>query len=193
MATCREVIQSGYRRSGLLAFGVAMNAAQAQVGLDLLQGLYNNFIVGGMFGRATDYFYDSLTALEAAEGQRIFNKQGAVITLPAQVNDQAIGGGIRAPKDGAFIVVVNPAGLPESYLYDAGLAQWQSIPGLQLSDQAPLSGRFEDHIKNMVAVRLLGESGQPTPLELMRAEGRARMALAYRQDGERPSVKGVYS
>jgi hypothetical protein len=190
MATCREVIQSAYRRSGILAAGVNMNASQANVGLELLIGMYRNFIVGGMFGRPVEKYLDTDSAYEAKEGQRVFNEGGATITLPTRVMDA---GEYRAPRDGAFIVVVNPSGSPQQHIYDAGLGQWQALSSLALSSEAPLSGRFEDHIKNMLAVRLLGEAGQPTPPELTRAEGRARLALSNRQDAERRPGVGVFS
>ena len=194
MTTCREVIQSAYRRSGIMAMGVNMNEAQAQVGLELLSGMYQNLIVGGMFGRATDKIYDSASDYEAEEGYRIYNTQGATIALPVLVDDPDAPEGTRQPRDGAFITIVNPdAGVPtEQYIYDRSIGKWVGIHSLALSTEAPLCGRYEDHIKNMLAVRLLGESGQPAPLELMRAEGRARLALSNRVDGERRTGVGVF-
>lgn len=191
MTTCREVIQSAYRRSGILAAGINMNASQAEIGLELLVGMYQNLIVGGMFGRATEKFLDSASAYEAEEGQRIFNKEDATITLPVEVRGDD--GDMRQPRDGAFVTIVNPTtGVARQHLYDGVIGQWQDIHSLALASEAPLSGRFEDHIKNMLAVRLLGESGQPTPLELTRSEGRARLALSTRRDGERRTGTGVY-
>lgn len=193
MTTCREVVQSAYRRSGILAMGVNMNAAQAAVGLELLIGMYQNLLVGGMFGHAKDVVYDRTTAYEAKEGTRLYNKLGAVITLPVLVRDEC-DGEMRQPRDGAFITIVNPSAevRTEQHIYDRATGQWVGLHSLDLSAEAPLTGRWDDHIKNMLAVRLLGESGQPTPLELTRAEGRARLALASRWDGERTTVKGVY-
>jgi len=193
MTTCRAVIQSAYRRSGIMATGVNMNAAQAEVGLELLVGLYQNLIVGGMFGRAIDEVYDSATAYEAKEGYRVYNKQGATITLPELVTDEC-NGGMRQPRDGAFITIVNPdAAVPtEQYIYDRSFGGWVGLHSLALATEAPLTGRFDDHIKNMLAVRLLGEAGQPVPLELTRAEGRARLALSTRRDGERRTGESVY-
>lgn len=194
MTTCRAVIQSAYRRSGIMAMGVNMNAAQAEVGLELLVGLYQNLLVGGMFGRTIDEVYDSATAYEAKEGYRIYNNQGATITLPALVTDERTGEE-RQPRDGAFITIVNPdADVPtEQYIYDRAFGGWVGLHSLALATEAPLTGRFDDHIKNMLAVRLLGESGQPTPMELMRAEGRARLALATRRDGERKTGEAPYA
>lgn len=192
MTTCRDVIQSAYRRSGIMAMGVNMNEAQAQVGLELLTGMYQNLLVGGMFGRAKDVIYDSLTDHVACEGTRIYNKQGAVITLPVLVEDRCEGGQ-RQPRDGAFVTIVNPVdGTTEQYIYDRSLAKWVGLHSLALMTEAPLCGRFEDHIKNLLAVRLLAESGQPAPLELLRGEARARLALSNRVDGERRTGVGVF-
>jgi hypothetical protein len=194
MPTCSEVIQSAYRRSGIMAAGVNMNASQSQVGLELFIGMLQNLIVGGMFGRATDEVYDSATTYEAKEGYRIYNRQSATITLPELVRDELYGD-MRQPRDGAFITIVDPdiTVKTKQYLYDRATAGWVAIHSLVLASEAPLCGRFEDHIKNMLAVRLLGESGQPTPLELIRAEGRARLALSFRRDGERTTGTGCFS
>lgn len=194
MTTCREVIQSAYRRSGIMAMGVNMNASQAEVGLELLVGLYQNLIVGGMFGRAKDEVYDSLTTYEAKEQARIYNKQSATITLPVLVRDEDYGD-MRQPRDAAFVTIVDPdAAVPtQQFIYDRAFGGWVGLHSLALATEAPLTGRFDDHIKNMLAVRLLGESGQPTPLELTRAEGRARLALSNRRDGERTTGTGCFS
>lgn len=177
-----------------MAVGVNMNESQATVGLELLTGMYQNLIVGGMFGRPVDEVYDSLSEYVATEGHRIFNKQGAVITLPELVYDKCLGKE-RQPEDGAFVTIVNPANASatEQYIYDRSLGKWVGIHSLALPSEAPLCGRWEDHIKNMLAVRLLGESGQPTPLELTRAEGRARLALSSRYDGERRPGRGTFA
>lgn len=193
MATCREVIQSAYRRSGVLALGMTMNELQATVGLELLVGMYQNLIVGGMFGRAEDEVYDSPSDYVAKEGHRIFNKQGATITLPDLVYDRSLGED-RQPHDGSFITIVNPDAdtYTEQYIYDRSTGQWVGLHSLALGSEAPLTGRFEDHIKNMLAVRLLGELGQSVPTVLARNEGLARLALANRPDGPRTTGVGVF-
>lgn len=193
MTTCKTVIQSAYRRCGVLAMGVNMNAAQAAVGLELLIGMYQNLLNGGMFGRATDEVYDSLADYEAKEGTRIYNVQGATITLPVLVRDEDFGT-MRQPRDGAFVTIVNPdAAVPtEQYIYDRSFGGWVGLHSLALETEAPLCGRFEDHIKALLAVRILAESGQPATLELMRDEGRARLALSTRRDGERRTGTGCF-
>lgn len=192
MPTCQEVIRAAYRRSGILAAGVNMNASQSAIGLEHLTGLYQNLISGGMFGRAVDYYLDA-TEYEAKEGQRVFKSQPATVTLPVSVRD-ACTGQMRQPRDGAFITIVDPvAGVPSQNLYDRTIGQWVELSDLTLQDNAPLSGRYEDHLKNLLAVKLLGDVDLPMPLELIRAEGRARLALATRPDNERSTGRGEYS
>lgn len=192
MPTCQDIIRSAYRRSGILAAGVNMNASQSAIGLEHLQGLYQNLISGGMFGRAKDYFLDGVT-YEAKEGQRVFKSQPATVTLPITVRDECTGQ-MRQPRDGAFVTIVDPVlGVPSQNIYDRSIGQWVEITDLGLQDPAPLSGRYEDHLKNMLAVKMLGDVDLPMPLELIRSEGRARLALATRPDGERSTGRGEYS
>lgn len=136
MSTCKQIIQSAFRRSGVTGFNTPMNAAQAAVGLERLQELYRNGMSTGLFGRLTDFRVASgnYTALE---WQRITKVSDAsVITIPtsydmnnndgnpndygfagaqiSSVNEQT-GGGItkasdghtRTPLDGAAIVVID--------------------------------------------------------------------------------------
>lgn len=193
MPTAKQIIQSAYRRAGILATGVNMNAPMAEVGLELLRGLYQNLIVGGMFGRTRDVIYDSVSDTVAEEGTRVYNKQSATITLPVLVDDRCHGGK-RQPRDGAFITLVDPVDeRTEQWIYDRSLGRWTEINSLALDTEAPLGGRFEDHIKSLLAVRLLGDIGQPTPPELTRQEGRARLALASQYDGERQPGRSDYA
>jgi len=192
MTTCRDVIKSAYRRSGIMAAGVNLNASQANIGMERLVGLYGSLIEGGMFGRICDKYLDTAT-YTAEEGQRVYQSIPATVTIPTTVVDTGTGR-TRQPLDLAFIIVVDPvSGEPEYWLFDGMRGQWASIHGLTLTAQAPLTPRFDEAIKDLLAEALLEETGQPTPGELLRRVGRARLSLATRRVGGRKTGKGVYS
>jgi len=112
MTTCRDVIKSAYRRSGIMAAGVNLNASQANIGMERLVGLYGSLIEGGMFGRICDKYLDTDT-YTAEEGQRVYQSIPATVTIPTTVVDTGTGL-TRQPLDLAFIIVVDPvSGEPE--------------------------------------------------------------------------------
>lgn len=189
MYTCRDVIKAAYRRSGIIAAGVNLNATQANVGLERLKGMYENFVSGGMFGRLVDKYIDT-GPYEAEENQRVFKTDpDLVVTLPTSVIDRE-NGGLRQPANFAPIVVVDPeAEGPVIHVYDRMAGNWLNVMALTLDVRAPLSSAYYDHIVNLLAVRLLDEAGQQIPPELSKAEGRGRLALASRY-GE-PRKTGV--
>jgi len=192
MTTCRDVIKSAYRRSGVMAAGVNLNASQANIGMERLIGLYQTLIEGGMFGRVCDKYIDTVT-YTAEEGQRVYKSVASTVTIPPTVVDTGTGL-TRQPLDLAFIIIVDPvSGEPEYWLFDRMRGQWAAIHDLTLTAQAPLTPRFDEQIKDLLAEALLEETGQPTPGELLRRVGRARMTLATRRVGERKTGTGIYS
>ena len=136
MSTCRQIIQSALRRSGVIGANTSMNSTQANTGLERLKELYTNGMSTGLFGRLTDFRLASgnYTALE---WQRITKvSSGSVVTIPtfydmnnnagnpndygfagAQISsaNEQTGGGItkasdghtRAPLDGAVVIVID--------------------------------------------------------------------------------------
>lgn len=224
MTTCLNILKSAYRRSGIVAAGVNLNATQVQIGMERLIELYDRGIQTGLFGRLTDYYLTSgnYTALE---WQRIFKASaGSTITLPQFYNlsnnagdpsdygfsggnatraQEQIGGGInrtsdgssRAPFDGAVVVVVDKATTPfttTTHIYDA-TAGWIQASQLNRTSYAPLSGRAEAHIKNLLAIDLLGENGLQVDPILLRNAGMARMYLATKYDQPRAPGRVEYS
>jgi len=192
MTTCRDVIKSAYRRSGIMAAGVNLNASQANIGMERLIGLYQTLIEGGMFGRICDKYLDAAT-YTAEEGQRVYKSVASTVTIPTTVVDTGTGL-TRQPLDLAFIIVVDPTtGEPQYWLFDRMRGQWAAVHDLTLTAQAPLTPRFDEQIKDLLAEALLEETGQPTPGELLRRVGRARLTLSARRVGERKTGTGVYS
>lgn len=191
MATCEAVIRSAFRRARLRAAGVPLDDVSAEVGLERLQGLYQQ-LANGLLGRVVDYYLTS-GAYTAEENQRIYKASPAsVITIPSTITD-ADTGETRAPLDGAFIVVVDPvAGTSALHLYNAIMGQWQDVDGLALADTAPLSLQFEEAIKDLLAVALLSETGVEPSKGLARNAGMGRLALATRPQTKSKSAVLVY-
>jgi hypothetical protein len=203
MATCAEVIRSAFRRSGVAAAAVTLSAANQQIGLERLQGMYIEWVGSGLFGKFCDYYLTS-GDYTAKEFQRIFKADDAsVVTIPDTVTD-ACTGLTRAPLDGACIVVVDPntsetqtepetdAGFEAGiHLYDA-LKGWSTLNDLEVTDYAPLSGRFEEGIKSLLAVALCDEYGYSIPPKLARDAGMAKLRIVSRNDRPRKPSRVEY-
>lgn len=192
MSSCQSIIRRAYRKANILAAGVNMNAMQTEIGLEHLQAMYRGLITGGMFGRPRDVFVDTAT-YTAEEYQRVFLSVPGTVTLPSTIDDRCTGKK-RQPRDFAFICVVDPVSHTSTYnIYDRGTATWTDLNSLVLTQEAPLSGRYEDHVIALLAMRMLGDSDMPIPVELTREAARARLALANRYDDARVTGVGEFS
>lgn len=185
MATVLETLKSAYRRSGLVAAGVNLNQTQTAVGLERLQALYRGMLASGLLGLFTDVYLEDDTAYEANEQERVYNGEVATVTFPVTVLDD-ITGKTRAPRDGAAIVVVNPdTNVPVIKIYDAVLVQWQSIESLTIGVTAPMTHRYDNQIKDLLAVDLLGETPLSPSPKLVRDASLARLTIGSRYDQPR--------
>lgn len=192
MSTCQTIIRRAYRRANILPAGVNMNAMQSEIGMEHLRGLYQGLLTNGTLGRPVDVFIDTAT-YEAEEYQRVFQSVPGTVTFPSIIRDKCTGQN-RQPHDFAFIMVVGPGvDTPKQMLYDRGTATWTDLAVLAMTDEAPLSGRYEDHLVSLLAERMLGDSDIPIPVELYRATARARLALANRYDTARRTGVGEFS
>lgn len=189
MATCRDIIKSAYRRSGVKAAASNINDVQYEVGIELLQDMYYGFISGGMFGRADDVLVESAT-YTAAENQRIYvGVDPCTVTIPEVFNDRGVN---RRPKAGAFIIHVLYDGTMKAYLWDAWSQAWVLCSSLALDDVAPLGDEYGESIKNLLAVKIADDVGSPVSPLLLRRAATAKMSLASRFSDERVEGKGYY-
>lgn len=189
MALCEEIIRSAFRRSGIAAAGVPLNATRMTVGLEYLQGMYRTFVNGALFGRLTDYYLSSGN-YTASEGQRIYkNAPASVITIPPTLTDPNTGA-TRAPLDAAMIVVVDPAtNVPAMWIYNTMLAKWQNVANLVPGDVAPMSMEWDDQLKDLLAVYICDENTLSVTPVLAKKVGLAKIAIASRYGN--PRVDGV--
>lgn len=201
LTTVLQVIQSGWRRSGLIGQGVVINAKQKDVGLERLQDLFMD-LSGKSFGPQHDKYLTTNAAYTAGEFERVFNTAGATVTLPATVRDTigscsydygfTGGGATRPPLDCCVVTVVVPGVSSHTSIYDSALAQWQRLDGLAIDGECPLSTRWADGLKNLLAVFLVDDvGGQVSPI-LAKQAASARMALANRYSSERPATRQEY-
>lgn len=179
-----DIIQSGFRKSGLIGNGVSIGTREQTLGLELLGAFFRSSLTG-LFGKLTDV-YVTTSPYTAHEGERITKGVPVVaVTFPLTVVD-ADTGQTRAPKDGAVIVVVDPTtGVPDARMWDAWTGSWQSLimdTTTSLTAYCPMSGRFEQSLSDILSVLILSEGGMPiSPARASRA-AMARQNIATRYD-----------
>ena len=136
MATCGEIVTYAMQMARVLGLGKEPKAAESQAGMIALQSLYDQWRTGGMFGTLEDVYLDEDDVAE--EGKRYRLASG--VTLTAATSDYVDEcNQTREPRDLALYEVVTSAGLQTARLYDR--IEWVDLLGLELTDEAPLSGR----------------------------------------------------
>lgn len=212
MADCQSIITSAYRRAGINAAGVPPSATKNTTGMERLVDLYHDLIATGLFGRLEDVYLVTGSVFTALEGQRITCEDATVVvTIPTIYysgqslidpydydfsgtgdSPQYTSNGIpRAPADGAVIQVIQPgvANPLLTYLYDTNAGIWQQLENLVLSSNAPLSGRYAEGLKNVLAVFLADEFGYQVRPLLARQAARFKLTVGSRYDGPRKVIK----
>lgn len=132
MATCRDIVTRGLQMAGVIGLDETPSASEAELGLEVLQSLYESWIESGEFGRFTDCY--SATDLTAEEQQRITVPSGVTVTIPDTFGSA---GTLRAPYLlGAIQTVTDGVRATSIYEHEG----WVVLEGKTLSDTAPLSG-----------------------------------------------------
>jgi len=181
MATCRDIVTRALQMSGIVALGRDPKAAETEAGMVSLQSLYDEWVMGGMFGRLTDVY--KTEAYTANEGERV---HGATVTLPDPITND---GDARAPRQFACIVVVD-GGAATNHVYFDG--DWRTVSGLALGDDAPFATISTDGLSGCVAERLASTFGGDVSIGAARAAKGFRTALSYKIGSTQPEPKQVY-
>lgn len=207
MATCGAVINSALRKLGKLSAGREARSTDAQDALESLRSMYRSWIDSGAFGRLRDVV--PTADYTAGENERVFRQTDAVtsIDLPALVSDVLPGPwqygerwvpnptenrNERPPRDTSVVVISDAfTGETQEYLYDGTQKLWQSIGGLGLTDQAPLSRRDHDGLAASLAVRIADEYGD-VPAATVRLANLFQSNLVHRWGQPRTPVYGSY-
>jgi hypothetical protein len=219
--TVRQIVRGALKKLGVLAIGREPTAAQAQDALEVLQGLYRELVGLGVFGRLVDVLVKTDT-YSAREQERVVcnNSGGGVtVTLPVEITQSLLvsqpyyrsysdpwatdwdygHGGFspeplpRPPRDGACIVVVDVnSDFEKYYLYDANRAFWVLLDGLTLDNNAPLSGRYQNGLMAVLAMRMAAPFGvEPSPV--LQGEANAfRYSISMKSDRSRRETVAEY-
>jgi hypothetical protein len=181
MATCREIISFGLRLARVYAPGEDPDAETMSDGLFTLQGMFDQWVAEGMFGRLTDVY--KTEAYEAKEGERVVST--STVTTPSTIDD----GDTRAPYDLSLIEAIE-SGERTVYLYDR--TGWVEIQGLALDNDCPLSTRGKDGLAAAFALRFVDMfGGAITPA--LASFGRKFMgSIAAKQGTTQPVQAGTY-
>ncbi len=186
--SCLDIITAAMRQARVIALGEVPESTESDAGLFALQGLYEQWIVGGMFGQLEDS--TETASLTAAPFQRIRHPGTVTVTLPTTVDD---GGDIFPPYDLSIIETFNTTtGVLTRYLYDASGAGWVSISDLLTSSTAPLATRGRDGLAACLAMsfaELFGASIGPGVA--MRARN-FKTALSMKLGADRPRAAAEY-
>lgn len=181
--TCRDIISDGLRLGRVVGIGRTPRASEAAEGLKVLQGMYDGFVVNGMFGRLTDVFTDE--DYTANEWERIYN-DGATITIPTTITND---GDERAPYDLSCIVVM-ASGVPTNRVYSGGA--WRTLSDLTLDSDAPFSERDRTGLAALFALYYTEAFGsQLSPMWAKRGL-QFQGSLSYKIGSTQPVSEGVY-
>ncbi|UXO93928.1 adaptor protein [Pseudanabaena phage Pan3] len=185
MATCRDIVTRALHMAAIVPLGKDPKAAEGQLGLELLQGLYDGWFAGGMFGRLTDVYTD--TAYTAKEGERV-TVDGGTLTIPDTFEDTDTGL-TRAPRELAAIVEIN-AGNITNRVWCGG--EWQECSGLTLNDEAPLSKRDAMGLSCLLALHMAEAFGTQIGPMTARRGLQFQGSVSYKLGSTQPDASGVY-
>jgi len=168
MTTVRDIVARALRMLGWRK-GRDPRPAELADGLIALQGLYDAWFTGGMFGRLADYYTED--DYEAAVGQRVFATSGTV-TLPELVEDE------HPPRD-LSAIEVNDGDGRRAYIWDR--QAWVRIDALADSSDAPLANRGSEGLAASLAVWIAEEYGEtPGPVTASKAAAfKTNLRLRY--------------
>lgn len=153
--TCQTLITRALRKLNVVGAGVSPAAAEAADALSTLQGMYDGWVTGGVFGAMNDVIKSA--DYTAKEYDRVRKDGACTITVPTTFEDEYTGL-TRPPRDLAAIQILYPAtSARETHLYDATIGEWVRIEALALADDPPLFNRNQDGLACCLAEALADE------------------------------------
>lgn len=212
--TVRDIVKGGLRKLQVLPAGREPTGDQAQDALDILQALYKEFVGQGVFGKIYDTIVTGATYTAHENERCVCNRSaGVTITLPDTITtefpasttigfingytDYGWGTGFnvtpRTPRDSSIICVTDMfSTLDLTWVYDAPGARWVSLDAITLDTIAPLSGRYGEGLKALLAVRSAPNwNVTPQPSVVAQAHS-ANSMLSHRYDRPYRPVAGQF-
>jgi len=150
--TISDLIKAALVELGIYDPNEDISSAEADRGLIVVQGVYDDLWNQAMFGRMTDVI---ATASDDAEEFTRVQVGAFTITLPSSVDDP-ITGVTRPPIDLCPVELVTEGQDPARHLYDATRGEWVTLNGLALTDEPPLNNRGKFGLTCLMAVHLAG-------------------------------------
>jgi hypothetical protein len=181
MATVRETISYGLRLARIYAPGETPDADTMTDGLTAFQGMFDQWVANGMFGRLTDVY--KTAAYTANEGERVVST--STVSTPSTITND---GNERAPYDLSLIEAIE-SGTRKVYLYDR--TGWVRIDNLTLDSTAPLSTRGMDGLAAAFALRFVEMFGEGTIGPAMADLGRRFMGSISGKHGTTQPVSAA--
>lgn len=192
-ATCLDIVTSALKLARVLRSGGTPSAAESEDGMACLQGLYDSWISGGMFGRLEDVY---LTADDTAEeGRRYTLAAGVTLTESTTIAaEDSRDGTERAPRDLAVYESLDSDGNRSVRLFDR--TAWVDLLDLDSSDVAPLSGRGATGLAAALATygafaAMFGDTATMNP-DVRRLASQFLGSLAYKLGSTRDRKTAEY-
>lgn len=209
--TCLRIGTGAMRKLGVLAIGREPTAAQGEEFMITLQAMYNELIGQGVFGKLYGTLVTDAT-YEAHEYERVtINSTVTTVTIPTTITTEWDSGPFDGPRDYGWsmfsptsprppidnaVIQVARSNLtdaePQTYIYDAPRGKWVLIEGLTLASIAPLSNRYGEALKSILALKLAAPFNvEPTQI-LLGEYARANSILSTRFDRSHRQASGQY-
>lgn len=188
MTTCRDVVSQALHVTGIVGVGEDPDAAEATLGMDALQGMFDHWVANGMFGRLTDVY--KTVDYTARERERVHVSGSPTITIPTTYREDGEEGTDRPPYD-LSLIEVQSGSTRAVWLYDR--SAWVNLVGLTLNSTCPLAdtrGKFG--FACCLAEHFTGFAGASIPPQVMRAAQQFRHGLSYKLGSDRPAQTAEY-
>ena len=181
MIACGDIIYRAYRQARILGMDAELSDAEAQYGMEILQGVYDGFFASGEFGLLSDVYVS--TDSTADEQSRVSRAASEVIPLP-----QVYGTGTkaRAPYELAAIEVVGES----RNIWDAG--QWVDIDSLDLNSEAALIQFGQSGLSAVLAIEVADSFNAQVGAGTARTASRFMAAMRAKRGTANPRATAVY-
>ncbi len=188
MPTTLDVIMLAMKQARVLAPGETPSDDEGHDGLALLQGLYDGWWTGGMFGQLYDTILEASDT--AAPFDRVQHASTVTVTLPTTVEQDE---GSLPPFDLSPIELFNTTTSTLSrYLFDATRGGWVNINNLAIDDEAPLASRGLDGLAACLAMSFAEMFGEQLGPMTARRAGLFKQALSMKSAAERTQTPVVW-